>query len=39
MPRFATEEFRSVAIATFASLCTVALFIASVNANASGLAA
>lgn len=39
MPRFATEEFRSVAIAAFASLCTVALFLASVNANASGLVA
>lgn len=39
MIRFATEEVRTVAIAAFASLCVVAMFAASVSANASGLVA
>lgn len=39
MIRFANEEVRTVAVAAFATLCTVAMFIASVNANASGLVA
>ncbi len=39
MIRIANEEVRSIAVAAFASLCTVAMFIASVSANATGLVA
>jgi hypothetical protein len=39
MIRFVTEEVRTVAVAAFASLCAVAMFVASVSANASGLVA
>lgn len=39
MIRFATDEVRTVAVAAFASLCAIAMFVASVSANATGLVA
>jgi len=39
MARFVTQEVRTLAVAAFASFCTIALFAASVSANASGLVA
>ncbi len=39
MFRYATDEVRTVAIAAFASLVAVTMFVASISANATGLVA